>query len=302
MPLIFLVIFGAVFGNGWMSRCRAEGGGARSSTTSPAWARWASSRPRWSTSSSPSPRSATTACSSAAAPTPLPAWVLIAGRALSCVVIALATVAILVVVGIVAYGVDLQASAHPRADPRRRGRLGRVLLPRLRARPRRDSERGQRRARRAGDRAAAVLHLRRLRARRTRSRAGCSAWPTRSRSATSPRRWSPCCAPAGKLDLGHLAFVAAWGVVGLAIAVRRFRWVWRGRDVMRLISGPAACPTPYAFNGNCAGKGIKGEVAVTVNRSSHRAPREGVASLLLDLGRAKVLPTPPLSERGRGRS
>lgn len=45
--------------------------------------------------------------------TPVPAWVLIAGRALSCLAIALATVAILVAVGLIFYGVDLPVARVP---------------------------------------------------------------------------------------------------------------------------------------------------------------------------------------------
>ncbi len=73
----------------------------------------------------------------------------------------------------------------------------------------------------------AVLPLRRLHPgeRDTERRPRTS--PTCSRSATSSMPCSPASIPrpppAG-FELGHLAIVAAWGLVGLAVALRRFRW------------------------------------------------------------------------------
>jgi ABC-2 type transport system permease protein len=45
--------------------------------------------------------------------TPVPAWVLIAGRALTAVVVAAAVVTVLIVIGVVGYGVHLRAGAIP---------------------------------------------------------------------------------------------------------------------------------------------------------------------------------------------
>jgi ABC-2 type transport system permease protein len=155
--------------------------------------------------------------------TPVPAWVLIAGRALSCVVIALATVAILVVVGIVAYGVDLPAARVPAlvlvvaVGSAAFCCLGFALAAVIRS----------------ADSAvpvvqAIVLPLYFI--------SGvfvpadqipgwllgvADAFPIRHLAEAMVALFSP----AGGLEWGHLAVVALWGVAGLLIAVRRFRWI-----------------------------------------------------------------------------
>ena len=111
MPLIFLVIFGAVFGHGTIDVPGGQvdpsqyyvPGLATLGIVSAAMVNLVITVTTQRDSGVLKRRRAT----------PVPARVLIAGRALSCVAIALATVAILVAVGLVAYGVDLPASRIP---------------------------------------------------------------------------------------------------------------------------------------------------------------------------------------------
>ena len=155
--------------------------------------------------------------------TPVPAWVLIAGRALSCVAIALATVGILVAVGIVLYGVDLPAARIPAlilvvaVGSLAFCCLGFALAAVIRS----------------ADSAvpvvqAIVLPLYFI--------SGvfvpadqipgwllgvADAFPIRHLAVAMVDLF----APDGGLELGHLAIVVAWGVAGLLFAVRRFRWI-----------------------------------------------------------------------------
>ena len=111
MPLIFLVIFGAVFGSGTIQVPGGEvdpkqyyvPGLGTLGIVSAAMVNLVITVTTQRDSGVLKRRRAT----------PVPAWVLIAGRSASCVVIALATVAILVAVGIVAYGVDLPVARVP---------------------------------------------------------------------------------------------------------------------------------------------------------------------------------------------
>ncbi len=224
MPLIFLVIFGAVFGDGTI---QVQGG-----TIDP--------------SQYYVPGLGTLGIVSAAMvnlvitvttqrdagvlkrrrATPVPAWVLIVGRALSCVAIALATVAILVAVGIVAYGVDLPVARIPAlilviaVGAISFCCLGFALAAVIRS----------------ADSAvpvvqAIVLPLYFISGVFVPSDqipgwllGVADAFPIRHLAVSMVALF----APAGKLELGDLAIVALWGVVGLAIAVRRFRWLRRG--------------------------------------------------------------------------
>jgi hypothetical protein len=92
--------------------------------------------------------------------TPVPAWVLIAGRAVTAIVVALSVLTVLLLIGRFAYGVRLPAATLPGvALTAVVGAV--VLLPRLR--PLHGDPFGRRRpADGAGDHAAALLHLRRL--------------------------------------------------------------------------------------------------------------------------------------------
>jgi ABC-2 type transport system permease protein len=155
--------------------------------------------------------------------TPVPAWALIAGRALSCVAIALATVAILVAVGLVVYGVDLPASRIPAlvlivaVGSLAFCCLGFALAAVIRS----------------ADSAVPVVQAIVLPlyfisgvfipADQIPSGllAVADAFPVRHLAAAMVAVF----APGGSLRVGDLAVVALWGIVGLAVAVRRFRWV-----------------------------------------------------------------------------
>ncbi len=110
------------------------------------------------------------------------------------------------------------------------GRRRLLLLPRHRP-DRGDPLPGRRRADRQRAAAAALLPLRHLHPRRRAPRAASSTSPTTSRSATSSRPSStptcPAAAPAIAWD--NLAVVAIWGVAGLLLAIRFFRWTPRSR-------------------------------------------------------------------------
>ncbi len=155
--------------------------------------------------------------------TPVPAWVLIAGRALSCVAIALLTVAVLLAVGLILYGVDLPARRIPALilvvaiGSLSFCCLGFALAAVIKS----------------ADSAvpvvqAIVLPLYFI--------SGvfvpadqipswllsvADAFPIRHLAVAMVTLFSP----AGSLKLGDLAVVMLWGIAGLAIAVRRFRWV-----------------------------------------------------------------------------
>jgi len=221
MPLIFLVIFGAVFGDGTIdvpggqvdpSQYYVPGLGTLG-IVSAAMVNLVITVTTQRDNGVLKRRRAT----------PVPASALIAGRALSCVVIALATVAILVVAGIVAYGVDLPASRVPAlvlvvaVGSAAFCCLGFALAAVIRS----------------ADSAvpvvqAIVLPLYFI--------SGvfvpadqipgwllgvADAFPIRHLAIAMVALF----APDGRLEVGDLAIVALWGVVGLAIAVRRFRWV-----------------------------------------------------------------------------
>jgi ABC-2 type transport system permease protein len=221
MPLIFLVIFGAVFGSGTIQVPGGEvdpkqyyvPGLGTLGIVSAAMVNLVITVTTQRDSGVLKRRRAT----------PVPAWVLIAGRSLSCVVIALATVAILVAVGIVAYGVDLPVARVPAlilvvaVGSAAFCCLGFALAAVIRS----------------ADSAvpvvqAIVLPLYFI--------SGvfvpadqipgwllgvADAFPIRHLAEAMVALF----APAGTLEWGNLAVVALWGVVGLVIAVRRFRWV-----------------------------------------------------------------------------
>jgi ABC-2 type transport system permease protein len=221
MPLIFLVIFGAVFGSGTIQVPGGEvdpkqyyvPGLGTLGIVSAAMVNLVITVTTQRDSGVLKRRRAT----------PVPAWVLIAGRSASCVVIALATVAILVAVGIVAYGVDLPVSRVPAlvlvvaVGSAAFCCLGFALAAVIRS----------------ADSAvpvvqAIVLPLYFI--------SGvfvpadqipgwllgvADAFPIRHLAEAMVALF----APAGTLEWGNLAVVALWGVVGLVIAVRRFRWV-----------------------------------------------------------------------------
>jgi ABC-2 type transport system permease protein len=221
MPLIFLVIFGAVFGDGTIDVPGGQvspkqyyvPGLATLGIVSASMVNLVITVTMQRDSGVLKRRRAT----------PVPAWVLIAGRALSCMVIALATVGILVAVGLVAYGVDLPVARIPAlilvvaVGSISFCCLGFALAAVIRS----------------ADSAvpvvqAIVLPLYFI--------SGvfvpadqipgwllgvADAFPIRHLTVAMVALF----APAGKLELGHLAIVVAWGAAGLLIAVRRFRWV-----------------------------------------------------------------------------
>jgi ABC-2 type transport system permease protein len=157
--------------------------------------------------------------------TPVPAWALIVGRALSCVAIALATVAILVAVGVIVYGVDLPASRIPAlilvvaVGSLAFCCLGFALAAVIRS----------------ADSAvpvvqAIVLPLYFISGVFVPSDqipgwllGVADAFPIRHLTVAMVALF----APDGSLELGHLAIVVAWGVAGLLVAVRWFRWIKR---------------------------------------------------------------------------
>jgi ABC-2 type transport system permease protein len=155
--------------------------------------------------------------------TPVPAWALIAGRALSCVAIAVATVAILIAVGLILYGVDLPASRVP------------ALILVVAARSLACCSLGFALAAvfRSADRAtpvvqAIVLPLYFISGVFVPSDqipgwllGVADAFPIRHLTVAMVDLF----APDGSLQLGHLAVVVAWGAAGLLLAVRRFKWM-----------------------------------------------------------------------------
>jgi ABC-2 type transport system permease protein len=155
--------------------------------------------------------------------TPVPAWVLIVGRGLSAVAIALATVAILVTVGLVLYGVDLPVARIPAlvlvvaAGALSFCCLGFALASVVRS----------------ADAAVPVVQaivlplyfVSGVFIPSDQIPAGllavADAFPIRHLAVAMVALFSP----SGSLELGHLGVVLAWGVAGGVVAVRRFRWV-----------------------------------------------------------------------------
>jgi ABC-2 type transport system permease protein len=221
MPLIFLVIFGAVFGDGTIQVPGGQvdpkqyyvPGLATLGIVSASLVNLVITVTNQRDSGVLKRRRAT----------PVPAWVLIVGRALSCVAIALATVAILVAVGIVLYGVDLPAGRIPAlvlvvaVGSLAFCCLGFALAAVIRS----------------ADSAvpvvqAIVLPLYFI--------SGvfvpadqipgwllgvADAFPIRHLAVAMVDLF----APDGSLQLGHLAIVVAWGAAGLLFAIKRFRWI-----------------------------------------------------------------------------
>jgi len=106
MPLIFLVIFAAVFGSGTVE---VAGSGAikRTQYYVPGLAAMGVISASFVNLAITITTQRDSGILKRRRATPVPAWALIGGRALSCVAIALATVAALVLVGVVFYGVSL---------------------------------------------------------------------------------------------------------------------------------------------------------------------------------------------------
>ena len=93
--------------------------------------------------------------------TPVPAWVLIASRAITAAIIAIVIVVVLLVIGRIAYGVHLPSATIPALRPGR-GRRRRVLLLSVVRGGELHSLEDSAQPIIQSDRAAAVLHLRRL--------------------------------------------------------------------------------------------------------------------------------------------
>ena len=176
--------------------------------------------------------------------TPMPAWVFIAGRVGNSIVVALLMLALLAAIGGVLYGVAIPWDRLPAilAHARRRRRL--LLLPRHRP-DRGDPLPGRRRADRQRAAAAALLPLRRLHPRRPAARAASShfadLFPVRHFFEAFFDAYVPgAAAPAVAWD--NLAVVAIWGVAGLLLAIRFFRWT-PARGLSRAGTGrPSAAP------------------------------------------------------------
>jgi ABC-2 type transport system permease protein len=155
--------------------------------------------------------------------TPVPAWVLIVGRGLSAVAIALATVAILIIVGLVLYGVDLPVARIPAlvlviaVGALAFCCLGFALAAVVRS----------------ADAAVPVVQaivlplyfISGVFIPSDQIPAGllavADAFPIRHLAEAMIALF----APSGTLELGHLGVVVLWGIAGGAVAVRRFRWV-----------------------------------------------------------------------------
>ena len=162
--------------------------------------------------------------------TPLPSWVFFAGRVGNALVISLLMLVIVPAIGRLLYGVAIPWDHLPAVLVTLA--IGAASFCCLGDRADRgDPERG----RRAGD------HQRRSCCRSTsspasssprpRSPTGSCTSPTCSRSATSSRPSSPPGTrrpPGAGFEWGNLAVVAAWGAVGLLLAIRFFRWTPRG--------------------------------------------------------------------------
>ena len=162
--------------------------------------------------------------------TPMPAWVFIAGRVGNSIVVSLLMLALVAALG--------QRPLRRRRSPGRElpellvvlvGRRRRLLLPRHRA-DRGDPLAGRRRADRQRAAAAALLPLRRLHPRRRDARRRDRLRQPLPGPAFLPgvlrRLRARAAAPALAWD--HLAVVAIWGVAGLLLAIRFFRWTPRG--------------------------------------------------------------------------
>ena len=159
--------------------------------------------------------------------TPMPPWVFIAGRVGNSIVVALMMLALIAALGRLAYGVAIPWGRLPQIVARARRRRRRLLLPRHRP-DRGDPLPGRRGADRQRPAAAALLPLRRLHPRRP---AAERRHPLRRRLPGPPllRGLLQRLPAAGTgLEWGNLAVVAAWGVAGLLLAVRYFRWTPRG--------------------------------------------------------------------------
>jgi ABC-2 type transport system permease protein len=223
MPLIFLVIFAAVFGTGTVHT--AGGDIKQTAYYVPGLATMGAISAAFTNLVITVTEQRDTGVLKRRRATPVPAWALIAGRALSCVAIAVATVAILVLVGVVAYGVDLKASRIPALIlVVAVGALAFCCLGFAVAAVIRSAEAAVPVVQ------AIVLPLyfisgvfipadqipRGL-------LAVADAFPIRHLALAMVALF----APHGTLELGHLGLVALWGAAGLAVAVRRFRWVPR---------------------------------------------------------------------------
>jgi ABC-2 type transport system permease protein len=221
MPLIFLVIFGAVFGDGTI-----EVPGGQVDPTQyyvPGLATLGIVSAALVNLVITVTTQRDTGVLKRRRATPVPAWVLIVGRALSCVAIALATVAVLIVVGVVFYGVDLPASRIPSlvlvvaVGSLAFCCLGFALAAVIKS----------------ADSAvpvvqAIVLPLYFISGVFVPSDqipgwllGVADAFPIRHLAVAMVDLF----APHGSLQLGHLAVVALWGVAGLLIAVWKFRWI-----------------------------------------------------------------------------
>ena len=157
--------------------------------------------------------------------TPVPAWVLIASRALTAVILSIVVVVVLVAIGRILYGVHIPSGTLPAFL------LGVFVgaacfcclsfaVGEL------YSQRGLSSADHPGDRAAAVLHLRRLRpegptlkhASRHRQHLSDQSFEQHLLQGVQPR-------DPGVGIAGHdLLILALWGVGGLVVALWRFSW------------------------------------------------------------------------------
>jgi ABC-2 type transport system permease protein len=221
MPLIFLVIFGAVFGDGTI-----EVPGGQVDPTQyyvPGLATLGIVSAALVNLVITVTTQRDTGVLKRRRATPVPASALIVGRALSCVAIALATVAVLIAAGLVFYGVELPASRIPAlilvvaVGSLAFCCLGFALAAVIKS----------------ADSAvpvvqAIVLPLYFISGVFVPSDqipgwllGVADAFPIRHLAVAMVDLF----APHGSLQLGHLGLVALWGVAGLLIAVRRFRWI-----------------------------------------------------------------------------
>ena len=158
--------------------------------------------------------------------TPLPTWIYLGGFICSAVIIAFVGVIVMLALGVVAYDLDIDAAKMPAAIAT--FLIGVVVVRRARHGARRAREVGEFRVGgRQRDHPAAGVRVRRVRRRSTTRRAGSRSSATSSRSSRSSQSFQACFNPtvaAPAFDWAAMAFVALWGLAGLAVALKRFRW------------------------------------------------------------------------------
>ena len=161
--------------------------------------------------------------------TPMPSWVFIAGRVGNSIVVALMMLVLLAAIGALLYGTTVPWDRLPAILLALVDRRRRLLLPRHRA-DRGDPLAGRRRRDRQRPAPAALLPLRRSSSPKTSCRAASShfadIFPVRHFFDAFFDAYVPA-AGGSAISWDNLAVVALWGVAGLVLAIRFFRWTPR---------------------------------------------------------------------------